>query len=499
MKRVKDLFINKILKKKRILIPLIIVIGIGLLFLLKPNNNIKNIVTDIAKYSDLKQTILATGQVISNTDLNLSFNTNGIVKSIKVKVGDKVKAGNIIATLDQAKELATLTSARGALAAADARYKRILEGATNEEINLAQIILDQTKITQATLINNAYQNLLNSTLEVVSSSSSDNYTAPTISGTYNLGKEGKIMVEVGFSGGTFETYGLIKTSGNVSTTNSQPIGNSGLYIQFPSGMTLNYTDWVIEIPNKNASDYLSNYNAYQAALTQAKSAIDQRTAELDLKKASARQSDIDLAKADILSAQGQVEQATAKYNDTVITAPLDGTITNIDIKPGELAQALKPVITLQDVYNMYLETNINEANIANLKIGMTADITYDAFGTDKVFKGIITKIDPSSTLVSGVVNYKVEASVEKIENLRPGMTANMTIKAKEKNHVIAVPSRSILIEKNGNKNIRLVTNPRTKHWKTVPVMTGLEGDGSMIEILNGLNEGDEFVLLIKTK
>ncbi len=499
MKKIKDLFIKKILKKKRFLIPLIIIIGVGLFMVLKPNNDIKNTVTDIAKYSDLRQTILATGQVISNTDLNLSFNTNGIVKSIKVKVGDKVKAGDIIATLDQAKELATLTSARGALAAANARYKRILEGATNEEINLTQIILDQTKITQATLINNAYQNLLNSTPEAVSYSSSNDYTAPTISGTYNLGKEGKIIVEVGFSGVTFEANGLVETSGNVSTTNSQPIGKSGLYIQFPSGVTLNYTDWVIEIPNKNASDYLSNYNAYQAVLTQAKSAIDQREAELDLKKASARQSDIDLAKADILSAQGQVEQATAKYNDTVITAPLDGTITNIDIKPGELAQALKPVITLQDVYNMYLETNINEANIANLNIGMTADITYDAFGTDKVFKGIIIKIDPSSTLVSGVVNYQVEASVEKIENLRPGMTANMTIKAKEKNHVIAVPSRSILIEKNGDKNIRLVINPRTKRWKTIPVMTGLEGDGSMIEILSGLNEGDEFVLLIKTK
>jgi multidrug resistance efflux pump len=67
-----------------------------------------------------------------------------------------------------------------------------------------------------------------------------------------------------------------------------------------------------------------------------KSAIDQRTAELAIKQASARQSDIELANADIISAEGQVQLAQARYNDTVIKAPLDGTITSIDIKQGEL-------------------------------------------------------------------------------------------------------------------------------------------------------------------
>jgi RND family efflux transporter MFP subunit len=515
MKKAKDLFINKVLKKKRILIPLIIVLAIGIFFLFRSNNNAKNTVTDFVKYSDLKQTVLSTGQVVSNTDLNLSFNSSGVVKSIKVKVGDNVKEGQILANLDQASELATLTSARGALAAANARYKRTLEGATNEEITISQLALsnakrdyENVKMAQETLVKNAYSNLLNSSPEAVPEDGTSDYTAPTISGTYNLGKEGKMLLSSYYSSGgtSFNLTGLTNGTGVINTIIPQPLGDSGLYIKFPSNTYISITDWVIEIPNKKAANYLTNYNAYQSALktqssalSSSQSLVDQRTAELALKQSSARASEIDLAKADIISAQGQVEQATAKYNNTIITAPLDGTITSIDIKQGELASALKQVIILQDISNIYIEANINEANISGINLGMPIDITYDAFGSEKIFQGSITKINPSSTLVSGVVNYKITASVEQASDLRPGMTANMTIKVKEKNHVLAIPSRAIILDKTNAKIIRIVKDTRTKAFKEVLITTGLEGDGSMVEVINGLKENDEFVVLIKTK
>ena len=500
MQKIKNIFIEKVFKKKIVWIPLVLVLAVVLFFVLKPTNNAKNTVTDFAKYSDLKQTVLATGQVVSSTDLNLSFNGSGTVKSIKVKVGDKVKAGQVLATLDQSSEQAALTSARGALAAANAGYKKILEGASNEDIALSKIVLEQTKLIQKTLVENAYQNLLNSTPEAIPKDGKSGYAAPTISGTYNLGKEGKIYVSTYYSAGgsSFNATGLANGNGNVDHIIPQSIGDSGLYIKFPANYSdIGVTDWIIEIPNKNAADYLANYNAYQSTLSQANSAIDQRTAELALKQSKARQSDIDLAQANIIQAQGQVEQAQARYNDTIITAPLDGTITSVDIKPGELAQALKEVLVLQDVSNIYLEANINEANIASIGVGMPIDITFDAFGSDKIFKGNITKIDPSSNVVSGVVNYKITANVEQVENLRPGMTANMTILAKEKNHIITIPSRAILVDVSGNKTLRIVTNTKTKKFKEIKITTGLEGDGGMIEILSGLNDKEEFVVLVK--
>jgi RND family efflux transporter MFP subunit len=499
MKEKSKKFFQKNIKRKRTWIILGLFVIVVLYFIFKTPSSVANTVTDIAKISDLKETVLATGQVVSSTDLDLSFNATGNVKSIKVKVGDKVKAGQVLATLEQGTELASLTSARGALAAATARLKRIVEGATDEELALSQITLDQTKLTQDILVKNAYQNLLNSTPEAFPEDGTSDYVAPTISGTYNQGKEGKIYLKMYFSSGgrSFTATGLTEGTGIVDTVNPQPIGNSGLYIKFPESGIYDVSDWVIEIPNKKASNYLANYNAYQATLSQAKFAIDQRTAELAIKKSVARGSDIDLANADILSAEGQVQAALARYNNTVITAPVDGTITSIDIKIGEQSTMQKEAIVLQDVSNIYLETNINEANITSLSVGMPVEITYDSFGSDKIFKGNITKIDPSSTLVSGVVNYKITVSTEQIKDLRPGMTANMTIKVKEKAGVIAIPSRSIVTDDKGDRTIRVITNTRKKKFKNIPVTTGLEGDGGVIEVLSGLKVGDEFVILIK--
>jgi RND family efflux transporter MFP subunit len=489
--------INK--KRKRTWVLIVLVFIIACYFIFKTPSGVANTVTDISKVTDLKETVLATGQVVSNTDLSLAFNSAGIVKSLKVKIGDKVVAGQVLATLDSGSEQAALTSARGALAAAQARLKRTIEGASNEEISLSEITLNQTKLTQETLVNNAYQNLLNSYPDAVPKDGTSDYIAPVITGTYRLGKEGKINLSSYYStGGTsFTITGLTSGVGISNTIIEQPIGDSGLFIRFPNNTSVNVKDWVIEIPNKKASNYLANLNAYQTALSQSKFAIDQRTAELAIKKSTARSSDIDLANADILSAQGQVEGALARYNNTVIIAPVSGTITSIDIKIGEQAIPQKSAIVLQDVSNIYLETNINEANIANLTVEMPVEITYDSFGSDRIFKGIITKIDPSSTLVSGVVNYKVTASTDQLPELRPGMTANMTIKVKEKDGVIAIPSRAIITDDKGNRMIRIITNARTKKYKSVPVVTGIEGDGGMIEVLSGLSVGQEFVILIK--
>lgn len=495
------IFLKRIAKKKRTWFILGIVLLILGISIFRPNPDIKNIVTEIIELKDLKQTVLATGQVVSNTDLNLSFNTSGIVKDIKVKVGDKVKAGQVLANLNQDTELASLTSAQGVLAAAKARLKKTIEGATNEEITLSEITLKQTKLTQDILVNNAYQNLLNSTPEAVPEDGESDYSAPVISGTYSLGKEGKINLSMYYSSGgrSFTLSGLVEGTGSVDTITPQPIGNSGLYIQFPTGADSDISDWVIEIPNKKAADYLANYNAYKAAVSQAEFAIDQRTAELSLKKAEARQSDIDLANADILSAQGQVAQAQARYNNTRIIAPVDGTITSVDIKIGELAGALEEAIILQDVSNMYIESNINEANIIGLSVGMPVEITFDAFGVEKIFKGSVASIDPSSTLISGVVNYKIKVSVQDVPDLRPGMTANMTINVQEKDSIIAIPTRSILTNKDGTKSVRIITDSKKKKYKETPITTGLNGDGSLVEITSGLRVGDEFVVLIKTK
>lgn len=484
------------LRKKIFYGIIIVILALAGYMIFKPRDNSANITTDTVKLTNLKQTVLATGQVTSNTDLNLSFFSSGIIRTVKVKVGDEVKSGQVLATLDQGNELASLTQARGAVAAAQAKYQAILDGASNEEIKLAQIAVQNAKNSA----NNAYNALLANNLTAIPSknpSSTDTIiaTTPTISGTYTGEQEGSYLITIYLGTNSyFTTTGIENFTGPITTSTSTPLGTKELFIQFPADYSDNSsTQWIVSIPNTKSLTYVTYYNAYKSA----QNTIDQKEAELSIKQASARQPDIDLAKANILTAEGQLQSASANFEHTILRAPTNGTITKVDTKIGELVQALKNIMTLQDINNMYLEANINEANITSVKIGAAVNITFDAFSTEQIFLGNILKIDPSSTIVSGVVNYKITANVPNAPELRPGMTANMTILAGEKNGILTTPSRAVIKDKTGKKTIRLITNTKTKTYKEVEIATGMEGDGGLTEVTAGLAEGDEIIVLIK--
>ncbi len=497
MQEKKELIINffkKYYKKKRFWGVIILVI-ILLSYFMRPAATSTEIVLDKARYVDLKQTVLATGTVTSNVDLSLSFNSSGTVKSLRVKVGDNVKKGDILATVDQGSVLASLTQARGAYASAQAKYKKIIEGS---EVALAEVALSQAKIVEDLAVKNAYQNLLNSTHEAFLLDSNEDKVAPIISGTYTLGKEGTIKIKPYSSSGgySFTASGLVSGTKMATSLTPQPIGNSGLYITFPEQIDTNI-EWTINIPNQKAPNYLTNYNAYQEAISHRNSIIEQRTTELNLKKAQASGSDLDLARADILSAEGQLQAAQAKFEDTVIRAPADGTITNIDVKLGELSEVQKPIMMLQDVSNLYIEAKINESSIANLKLGQRVSMTFDAFGDEKVFTGAVVHVDPSSTTEEGIVNYKIKASIDNLDkSILTGMNADIEIITAEGGRSLVVPKAAVFV-KDGANYVNVITDLKRQKYKEVEVKIGLLGDGNLIEITSGLSDGNDIAIVSK--
>ena len=183
------------------------------------------------------------------------------------------------------------------------------------------------------------------------------------------------------------------------------------------------------------------------------------------------------------------------FENTILHAPADGTITSVDIKVGELATGLKEAIILQDIDKLHLEANISEANVADIIPGQTVDVTFDALSPDEHVPAIIQAVDPASTVISGVVNYKITATIDKNDAIRPGMTANMTILTNQKTGVLAVPQRAIIL--NGTKKIvRLITNSTKKTYVEVEIKTGITADGGLVEVLSGLSEGQEIVTFI---
>lgn len=488
----------------------------------------ENLETETVKAQDIEETVLTTGQVTSNVDLDLSFTGSGKVARVYVEEGDKVKSGKILATLNQDAARAQLTSALGAVAQAKANYNRIIAGSTDAQVRVSQAAVDaaqisldnakrayeQTQKEQAVVVENARKAMMNAGITAEPGlTNGAGATNPTISGTY-AGTDPITYTITFFNTSNGLYYDILGSSiqpGPVRTGAITKFDNNGLYFQFPVGGEYTTLDrWTVTVPNTRSAAYLTAKSAYDAAVQNqsqaltlaqntvntAEAALNQANVNLQQTLAAAPSADVEAALAQITSAQGQYLAAQATYNTTIITAPMDGTITRVDIRAGELATAMSTAIVLQNVSELHAEANVSEANIASLTVGQEVDYTFDALGPDRHFKGVIESINPASTVVSGVVNYKVTASIEEVDEIKPGMTANMEVNVASKQNVIAVPVRSV-IKEDGKEYVRVITNSKKQTYEKVEVKTGMRADGGLVEIVSGLSEGQEIVTYIR--
>ncbi len=478
--------------RKKIFFWIASVVGLLIIFSIIKGNPPK-VEVETVRQQDLARTVLASGTVVSSTDLSLSFQAADVVRSIRVSVGDKVTEGQILATLDSRDESASYTKARGQLLGAEASYRKVLEGASSEEVAVAEVELANAKRTQDKLVENARRKLFSNDLIAKADSSDIDSEAPVISGTYNGTEEGEYRISFYRSTGEIKFTGLEQGVATVSKF-PQPFGTKGLLITFP-GNGYGYGDeWTVEIPNRDSENYTANLNAYQAALADRDEAITNAEARLNLEKATARTVDVDAALAEVLTARGAVEAAQAEIEKTIIRAPAAGTITRVDLRLGELIETNESVITLQDIGNLYLEADINESNITNIAIGQPVSVTYDALGKGVTYNAQVSSVDLGATVVDGIVNYKIKALVTDITQIKPGMTANLSIQTAFVPNVLVIPTR-VITEENGEKSVQIITDERRMKTEKRVITTGLRGDGGLTEVTSGLTAGEKIAFI----
>lgn len=339
--------------KRVIVISLIIAIAIGIFGYLKINQKV--VAPDIKNNSNMS----TEDNSSASHNLTLGFLAGGRIKSVSVKAGDIVKKGQVLATLDAENTLGVLAQAKAAYKTAEANYKKIINGATSTAIDVAKATVHTAEVNlegltkqQNILVENARANLLNSTL-VAESESDNSLIAPSITGTYTKDVEGSIILNIyqTGNGGYVSLSGIISGTVVVSTTTPQAIGDTGLFIKFSTNSTYFGTAWRINIPNKTASNYLANFNAYQSALqnqsqiiNSAQAVLNQANASLVALSTTARPEDVAVAQAQVDNASGAVQIAEAALQNTIIVAPSDGTVTSVAITPGQIAAPNVPAI-----------------------------------------------------------------------------------------------------------------------------------------------------------
>ena len=217
------------------------------------------------------------------------------------------------------------------------------------------------------------------------------------------------------------------------------------------------------------------------------------------------------AQAQVRVQQQSVQKARTNLGYATITAPIDGVVLSKEVEEGQTVASAMTTPTLfiiaQDLTDMRVIADIDEADIGGVKEGQRVTFTVDAF-PDDTFNGNVTQVRQEATTESNVVTYEVVISAPNQElKLKPGLTANVTIFTMEKNGVLTVPTKALRFSpsaallKNGEQI--LDCEGKSKVWtrqgqdfKAIAVETGIS-NGTLTEITNGLQPGTEVITEIQ--
>ena len=208
---------------------------------------------------------------------------------------------------------------------------------------------------------------------------------------------------------------------------------------------------------------------------------------------------MDDAKLDYLNAKAAYEKAQADVNDTIVFAPMDGTVIGEPMKTGEtVSQGLSSqmvIMTIADLSSMQIELLVDETDIGGVAIGQNVEFTVDAY-PDRTFHGVVSNISKkeysssSSSSSSSVVYYTVYVNINsnELQGLYPSMTARATIKGKEDTDALIIPVTAVRSDTEGS----YVYKMESGKLKKVYIKTGITTD-TKVEVTSGLSAGDQVV------
>jgi HlyD family secretion protein len=217
--------------------------------------------------------------------------------------------------------------------------------------------------------------------------------------------------------------------------------------------------------------------------------------QIDLKKR-----DLDAAQASVTRAEVSLQAAQDRLDDTVVTAPITGTILEKNIEEGQVitssmsatASAGTLLVTMADLENVYVKTEVDESDIGKVQSGQTVIITVDAF-PDEEFDGTVLKIAPQGRAIQNVTTFEVTTEISNpSRKLKPGMNASVEIMVADRRGVLVVDNEAI-IDMRGRKMARVLLDGQPEERPRM-LETGVRG-WDTTEIVSGLEEGEVVMVM----
>ncbi|HNS34078.1 MAG TPA: efflux RND transporter periplasmic adaptor subunit [bacterium] len=546
---------KKILKRKWLWLVLIVLMVIVIIVIKVAFNGGQEITytTEEARVGQLTQTVTATGSVESAQDISLNFKTVGKLVFLGVKEGEKVTAGKVLARIDSAGLAAQTEQYRANLYAAQADLARVKAGSSVEDIRVSQEqvakgendlaslkaereiqikilkekILDAVNngaFTSQVALDNIFNYFINDDKTANLIVQDNNLLSQVESNYYKLANDWQAVKNlIDQANSAKDSEDIIVAADKLRTLLSDLTGllNNCFRLAETIVINANYSQTAkdsikLDISGQQSTNNASltalqtaranltnSSNSYDSQIEAAEKNLNIYRAQLDLKQAGPRDFELSAAQARVAQAQAQLNQALANLADYSIIAPIDGTVTQVNYSIGEQTNLSAAVVKMLSTEQYQIKVDIAESDITKIKIGDKTIIELDAFGNDQIFTGTVSFVDPAQTIIQDVIYYRTTVSFDsdsRNEQIKPGMTADVTVTTANKNDVLYIPQRAVklreaILGEVPEKYVEVLVAGNQVVEKTVEI--GLRGDDGLVEIISGLTVGDKVVTFKK--
>jgi HlyD family secretion protein len=242
--------------------------------------------------------------------------------------------------------------------------------------------------------------------------------------------------------------------------------------------------------------------ASQQALDEAEKNHEVSVNRQQLLAASARSAAalVTQARARVAAAQAAFERAEEDLRNATIRSPIKGVVLTRDREVGDavssilnLGSAATLILTLGDLSSVYVEGQVDEADVGKIRVGLPVRTTVESYSGES-FGGTVTRIAPIGRPLDNVTTFEVRVSIANPQGrLRVNMTANAEIILEDRKNSLLIPEAALVREKDGKAFVQLREAPAKAGFRKVPVKAGIS-NGQRTEVLEGLSEGQELVL-----
>jgi HlyD family secretion protein len=517
-------------KRRRRRMWLAIGLGVALLvallfFLLRSS---KNLPTVIVRRGTIISSVETTGKLEAEKRARLSFKQSGRVESVKVKAGDSVSSGDVLAELDtstlqrqlneaevqlqisklkleQARlgaQPEDIAAATADLAGAVSRLNQVRAGGRAEDIAGAQALLNQAQAKLDALKKGpSALDISIAQAKLDQAKANRSLVGTTAANTKEQARIALQEAQTALDNGTGTQAKVDQARSNYDAAKSAEVSQisaadatvreaEAALSKLKSGPTpedLKQAQAAVSQAAANLDKVKSG--ATPEEIVEAQSRVDAAQAVLNKVKAGPTATDMAILEQGIALAQLSVDNANAQLAESRLVAPLDGTVLQISLEVGEVVTGLQPVATIADTTSLRIEADIDEIDVGRVSADQPVTVTLDAY-PGVAMSGKVESLSPGATQTQGSTVYGAIITFTPAEGVVPraGMAANVDITSQRKENVLLLPNRAF--ETVGGRHYVTVKEGDTT--TKIEVETGLSNT-TETEVVSGLKEGQVVV------